>query len=572
MSTADKVHSDVQAPTVAAPGDLVSWDVFSLGVKHVHGGQTKVLGIHDHFSGFNWVRLLRNETADELIIAWREYLNFCGMQKVVVRRSHTDNAKPHVGDKMTAFMRDEVKIHMTTIVPNEPRQNSVMERQWRSMASDARKAMHHGNVTRNYCWYALDESVAVANTLPIQGNLSECPYLLFTGKKPTVTHFRVPFCMMYAKVYDPITKMANRAVRCIHLGRCRDQPGYKGLDPETGKVHVSVHCRFVESECPGLRLSKEGWQTAMPSYSEMFDDSAQWVADEPLLGGEPSILQDVEEELMLPPLMPEEGTAAGAQQPGAGPRPRRIGANYGRVPGAVVSDLQTLAYSLQPGGKAFGTQVLALNNEARGTYVIYICSGEPHAEDVQSWVQKLSAAETYVINVDTLVGGHAHDLRSKQVTDKLVALAADRRCLGCLVSIPCSPWSAARFNDTGGEHMPRPLFNRACVDGIRDAHGKLPLKTMQALQMCTNAICIMESALKHGAHVIVEHPIGKKKDAPAPFLRHIPYHTRYHGIEVNLNSRPRSFQDQAVHVPPPQNPFGNSPQNGCEYHHTTDTT
>ena len=56
---------------------------FSLGVKHVHGGQTKVLGIHDHFSGFNWVRLLRNETADELIIAWREYLNFCGMHKVV---------------------------------------------------------------------------------------------------------------------------------------------------------------------------------------------------------------------------------------------------------------------------------------------------------------------------------------------------------------------------------------------------------------------------------------------------------------------------------------------------------
>jgi len=61
MSTADKVHSDVQAPTVAAAGDLVSWDVFSLGVKHVHGGQSKVLGIHDHFSGFNWVRLLRND-------------------------------------------------------------------------------------------------------------------------------------------------------------------------------------------------------------------------------------------------------------------------------------------------------------------------------------------------------------------------------------------------------------------------------------------------------------------------------------------------------------------------------
>ena len=117
---------------------------------------------------------------------------------------------------MTKFMRDETQAHYCTIVPNAPRQNSVMERQWRSMASGSRKSLHHGNIPCNYCWYALDESVAVANTLPIQGNESKCPRLLFTGKKPNVTRFRVMFCMMYAQVYDPLTKMANRAVRCIH--------------------------------------------------------------------------------------------------------------------------------------------------------------------------------------------------------------------------------------------------------------------------------------------------------------------------------------------------------------------
>ena len=53
------------------------------------------------------------------------------------------------------------------------------------------------------------------------------------------------------------------------------------------------------------------------------------------------------------------GPAADAQQPIAGPRPRRLVANYdAKVPGAVASSLQTLADSLQPGGKAFGTQVL----------------------------------------------------------------------------------------------------------------------------------------------------------------------------------------------------------------------
>ena len=55
MSTADKVTHQDKSPKVEAPGDLLSFDVFSLGVPHVHGGQTKVLGIHDHFSGFNWV-------------------------------------------------------------------------------------------------------------------------------------------------------------------------------------------------------------------------------------------------------------------------------------------------------------------------------------------------------------------------------------------------------------------------------------------------------------------------------------------------------------------------------------
>ena len=85
-----------------------------------------------------------------------------------------------------------------------------MERQWRSMASDSRKSLHHGNIPRNYCWYALDESVAVANTLPIHGNQSKCPHLLFTGKKPNVTKFRVMFSMMYAQVYDPLTTKKRR--------------------------------------------------------------------------------------------------------------------------------------------------------------------------------------------------------------------------------------------------------------------------------------------------------------------------------------------------------------------------
>ena len=88
-------------------------------------------------------------------------------------------------------------------------------------------------------------------------------------------------------------------------------------------------------------------------------------------------------------------------------------------------------------------------------------------------------------------------------------LAGDKRCLGVLVTIPCSPWSAARFNDTGEKHMPEPLFNQAHVDGIPDDNGQLPLQVVQALGMVDNVIRIMEPAIAHNAHVIAEHPVGR---------------------------------------------------------------
>ena len=173
---------------------------------------------------------------DEMICAMREYMNVCKASKVTVRRGHTDNAKAHVGAKMKAFWRDEVKAVYTTIVPNEPRQNGCMERQWRNMANDSRTLCTHAKLPKNYVWYALRHAVEVANTLPHKDNASNCSDKLFTGHTPNVTQFRVWGCMMYAKIYNPVTKMADKAVRCLHLGRLPSQPGYLGLDPETGKL------------------------------------------------------------------------------------------------------------------------------------------------------------------------------------------------------------------------------------------------------------------------------------------------------------------------------------------------
>ena len=44
-------------------------------------------------------------------------------------------------------------------------------------------------------------------------------YELFTGRRPNVLHIRVFGCAVYCKIFNPITKMADQAVRCVCLGR-----------------------------------------------------------------------------------------------------------------------------------------------------------------------------------------------------------------------------------------------------------------------------------------------------------------------------------------------------------------
>lgn len=85
---------------------------------------------------------------------------------------------------------------------------------------------------------------------------SACPLSLFTGSKPPAAHFRVWGCVGYFKVHNPITKMADRAVRGIHLGSVPH--GYRMLDPAMRKVSVAAHVRFVEGACPGVVVTREG--------------------------------------------------------------------------------------------------------------------------------------------------------------------------------------------------------------------------------------------------------------------------------------------------------------------------
>ena len=86
--------------------------------------------------------------------------------------------------------------------------------------------------------------------------------------------------------------MADRAVRGIHLGSVPH--GYRMLDPAMRKVSVAAHVRFVEDACPGVVVTREGWEDVVPWFADDYNplaprapegEAADDVADDSILDG-----------------------------------------------------------------------------------------------------------------------------------------------------------------------------------------------------------------------------------------------------------------------------------------------
>ena len=59
-------------------------------------------------------------------------------------------------------------------------------------------------------------------------------------------------CLAYAKLNNPVTKLAERASGGIYLGRSEDKSAYIVRVKASGKMLVIPHMMFVEESFPGI--------------------------------------------------------------------------------------------------------------------------------------------------------------------------------------------------------------------------------------------------------------------------------------------------------------------------------
>ena len=122
--------------------------------------------------------------------------------------------------------------------------------------------LQHAGFSNVFWTEAVNTAVYVLNRAPTSAVKDKTPQEAWSGKKPTVEHFRVFGCDAYAHVSDEKrTKLDSKSAECIFLGYYEGTKSYRLFNPEAKKIVKSRDVKFVESE--KLKKMKEQMKLAM---------------------------------------------------------------------------------------------------------------------------------------------------------------------------------------------------------------------------------------------------------------------------------------------------------------------
>ncbi|KAM1936807.1 hypothetical protein ACFX15_014034 [Malus domestica] len=94
--------------------------------------------------------------------------------------------------------------------------------------------------------YTLYTAAYLLNRVPSK-SVSQTPYEIWHGRKPSLNHVKIWGCEAYVKKLEA-TKLEARSVRCYFVGYPRETMGYEFYHPDDQKVFVARTAKFLKDE------------------------------------------------------------------------------------------------------------------------------------------------------------------------------------------------------------------------------------------------------------------------------------------------------------------------------------
>jgi hypothetical protein len=128
-----------------------------------------------------------------------------------------------------------------------PQQNGVSERRNRTIMNMVRSLLASKNMPKAFWPEAVKWSVYVLNRSPTFSVKNVTPEEVWSGQKPTVSHFRIFGCVAYAHIPDPKRmKLDDKGEKCVLLGVSEESKAYRLYNPITKRICISRDVVFDE--------------------------------------------------------------------------------------------------------------------------------------------------------------------------------------------------------------------------------------------------------------------------------------------------------------------------------------
>ena len=128
--------------------------------------------------------------------------------------------------------------------PYSPHQNGTAERNWRTLFEMARSMLIDSNLPRFLWAYAIMAAAHIRNRMYCQ-RISDTPYRLLTGKKPSISKLHVFGSICFANVHQK-TKLDPRSRKGKFVGYDKYSPSYLVYFPDSKSVMKNGTVKFTE--------------------------------------------------------------------------------------------------------------------------------------------------------------------------------------------------------------------------------------------------------------------------------------------------------------------------------------
>jgi histone deacetylase 1/2 len=244
------------------PLELIHMDIWGPASEKSTSGAKYFILFLDDFSRYTWFYPLH--TKDQALPMFQQF-------KLQVENQFDDSIKCVQSDNGGEFKSFITFLQQAGIVhrfscPYNSAQNGRVERKHRHVGETGLALLAHASLPMKFWQYAFQSATFLINRMPSKVLNNASPYLTLFQKLPDYKSLRVFGCLCYPFIHPYNNhKLQYRSVQCIFLGYTLRNKGYLCLDYLTGRVYVTPHVVFDETQFPFTTKSPPSQPDDTPS-------------------------------------------------------------------------------------------------------------------------------------------------------------------------------------------------------------------------------------------------------------------------------------------------------------------